>query len=173
MKIIAIITLLLISLTGVGQTQVCADVDTFHALSKTDLNRKSDSIVKILNAFWEEKAKMAKLGLAIDNFEFQAFDFDQNCETTNDLDYLYHIIAVMQKDNKFKIEIVGNMDSKEEVENPLISARRVNFIKRILVLNNIPSERIRVTDAKSTRPAAPKTKMGQKENRRVDIYISN
>jgi len=173
MKTIAIITLLLFSLSGIGQTQVCANVDTFHALSKTDLNRKSDSIAKILSAFWKEKARMEKLGLSIDNFEIQALYFGQNCETTRDLDHLYHVINVMQKNDNINVEVVGNMDSKEEMEHPLISKQRANFIKKILVLNNIPPKRITITDAKSDRPAAPKTKMGQKENRRVEFYIMN
>jgi flagellar motor protein MotB len=171
-KLFALLIFSIISACG-GMKNSCVDANKIEKKSAGYLISKADSISAIKKSEWEQKAELEKQGIISDiNFESNIY-FDQNCFTTEKLEFAYFAIGAMLKDKNLKIRIIGNLDKFELQNNPELSLKRAKFVQTIMIKNGIEKSRIEILDVKNDRPKAPLKEKGREENRRTDFEIIN
>ncbi|MBW4971628.1 hypothetical protein KZY98_14300 [Croceibacter atlanticus] len=163
-----IIFLLILASCG-GTKYNCVKLKSINKIAEDILIQQSDSVAEIMNLAWKEKEEAKKEGLMIDVDFYNEVYFNQNCNSTSDLESIYYLIGGMIKDKKVKIRIFGNSDSVENEINPDLSLERAEFMRDVFIKNGIQKNRIELIDAKVDRPYGPITKNGNKVNRRVDF----
>ena len=119
----------------------------------------------------EVREKEEKYGLLIETRYNNQILFEQNCNSTYDLDMVYNFTSLLLIEKDIKLRIVGNADSVEVETNPKISLERAKFIRAIFLKNGVKKNRLELLDVKAQRPIAPNTKAGKTLNRRVYIEI--
>ncbi|WP_298903496.1 OmpA family protein [uncultured Psychroserpens sp.] len=156
-----------------GTKYKCVKLESIEKVSTEILTRSADSIAELRMLAWKEKDEAEKEGLILEiNFQNSIY-FEQNCNSTSDLESSYHMIGSMLKYDKLRIQIIGNSDSVENKTNSNISRERAEFIQAVFIKNGIKKNRIELIDGKSDRPFGLQTENGNKENRRVDfVYMT-
>ncbi|AUC14388.1 hypothetical protein BTO06_12160 [Tenacibaculum sp. SZ-18] len=171
-KLFALLILTIIS-ACVRMKKNCVNANKIEKKSTEYLVSKSDSIFAIRESEREQKAELEKQGIISDiNFESNIY-FNQNCFTTEKLEFAYCAIGAMLKNENLRIRIIGNLDKFELKNNPELSLKRAEFVQMIMIKNGIKKNRIEILDVKNDRPNAPLNEKGRKENRRTDFEIIN
>ena len=107
------------------------------------------------------------------DFEIKPVYFDHDKDVVSDLNknYIEEMVNVVMFHSDLRIRIIGHTDSNgSNAYNIDLSERRANNIKRLLISNGLPADRIEIEYRGETDPAASNaTSLGKKLNRRVDF----
>lgn len=136
-----------------------------QTISKNGLNRKEKDVLK------EQSQNKTETNT------HQVFKFEYASDTLIDEteNQVVKLVEYLKKMPQNKIEIHGHADTfGSNRYNYLISKKRAENIKRLLVVNGVDASRINVKYHGSKRPAASnETDEGRAKNRRVEIFVKN
>ncbi len=108
------------------------------------------------------------------------FDFDSYTLDKESLAKLDILTSILEKHSPLKLEITGHTDSKGTFEyNQRLSVNRAEAVYKYLILNGIPSERMKVIGMSESENVARNTTRDQRDapdgrmlNRRVEFNVS-
>ena len=115
----------------------------------------------------DEKGDPKKINLGV-SFDHNSY----NLETTYDSN-IDKFVDYLNKHPEYKVEIVGFADSINTYEyNQVLSQKRANLVKEILITNGISEDRLTTTGGGEYNPIASNMyKAGRALNRRVEVTI--
>jgi len=151
-----------------------------HYLLEKDLAKENEILgikeaVEVIipeNATLEEKVKLSKVGtkIVLKNINFYQNTFATMPESQATL---YDLLFIMQNNENLKIEIQGHICCIDK-DHRNLSTDRAKQIKRFLVYNGIPQNRIQTKGFGVSQPIYPIPEASEEQaaaNRRVEIEI--